>query len=55
MSCSFWKIWQNRMLVPPPPPGLTFPPRASPGPATALYDCMTEKLTQQFTPDESQV
>ena len=30
----FGKIWQNRMLAPPPPPGVGVPPRGNPGFAT---------------------
>ena len=32
----FWKNWQNRMLVPPPPGELALPPRGNPGSATVL-------------------
>ena len=32
----FGKIWQNRMLAPPPPGELAPPPRGNPGSATAV-------------------
>ena len=34
ISCSFWKIWQNRMLA--PPGELAPPPRGNPGSATGI-------------------
>ena len=33
----FGKIWQNRMLAPPPPRGVGAPPRGNPGSATGVY------------------
>ena len=35
----FGKIWQNRMLAPPPPGELALPPRGNPGSATGVWWC----------------
>ena len=57
----FGKIWQNRMLVhlpPPPPRGLTPPPRGNSGAATEhnmkIISCFSFKQTHEHHKNKSE-